>query len=115
MKIKFADTTHIICAYRLDNPIGPFQQEAIDDMDCGMGRSVLKILKQKELMQLCVFVVHYYGQIHLGRRRFEITEILTARVIKAWFVKQKRERKQSKRVHFQSSIASAMSSQDGDA
>ena len=37
MKIKFADASHIICAYRLDTPVGPFRQQVIDDNDHGMG------------------------------------------------------------------------------
>ena len=42
MKIKFADATHIICSYRLDNPVGPYRQQAIDDGDGESGTQGVK-------------------------------------------------------------------------
>ena len=87
LRIKFADATHIICSYRLDQPTGPYRQEAVDDGDWGMARSILKVLKQKDLTQMCVFVVRYFGNVHLGKRRFEIVESLADRVTQAWYRK----------------------------
>ena len=49
IKMKFADASHVLCAYRLDNPIGPYRQEGIDDNDIGIGRAMLQVLKKKDL------------------------------------------------------------------
>ena len=43
---------HIACAYRLDNPFEPYRQEAIDDGDHGVGREILKVLKDKEITHM---------------------------------------------------------------
>ena len=109
MKIKHADATHVSCAYRLEDPVGPYRQQAIDDNDFGVGRSILKIMKEKELTQRCVFVVCYYGDVHLGKRRFEIMETLTEGAVKAWNAKMVKKRNKTDRRNSQSSIASAKS------
>ena len=31
MKIKHGDATHVATAYRLENPVGPYNQEYLDD------------------------------------------------------------------------------------
>ena len=49
LRIKHADATHISCAYRLTDPTGPYRQEMIDDKDFGIGRSMMKILKEREI------------------------------------------------------------------
>ena len=70
LRIKYADATHISCAYHLQNPDGPTDQEAIDDGDYGIGRTILKSLKAKDCYELAVFVVRYYGNVHLGEMTF---------------------------------------------
>ena len=76
LKIKHADATHISCGYRLNDPIGPFRQEAIDDQDHGVRRLIVKCLHSEEAERIAVFIVCYYGGVHLDRRRFEIAEQL---------------------------------------
>ena len=80
-KIKFPDATHISCAYRLGNPFGPYCQQAIDDGDIGIGRSILSALKAKEITEMGVFIIRFYGGTHLAKRRFEIAEFLTEKVV----------------------------------
>ena len=77
MKIKYADSTHISCAYRLKNPVGLCRQGFIDGDEFGQGRNILNTIKQKEMEEVCVYVVRYYGGTHLGARRFEIARDLT--------------------------------------
>ena len=109
MRVKFADATHISCAYRLDNPIGPYRQQAIDDGDYGVARSMLKILKQNDVSCAGVFLVRFYGGIQLGKRRFQIAEQLTEKAMQAFRVKLADQRRKTKRQNSQSSISSVVS------
>ena len=109
MRIKHAGATHVICAYRLDNPIGPYRQQAVDDGDFGLGRAALKVLKKKEIVNTCIFIVRYYGGTHLGKRRFEITEDLTEKAIRSLTHKLIGARRKSQRQLSQSSVTSALS------
>ena len=109
IKTKFADATHVSCTYRLENPTGPYRQQAIDDGDAGVGRSILKILKKNELEHIGVFVVRFYGKVHLGKRRFEIAEQLTEGACKSYNNKLVQDRPKSKRQISQTSISSVLS------
>ena len=97
LKVKHADATHVSCAYRLQNPVGPYRQEAVDDNDIGIGRAMLKKIKEKEMSEIAIFVVRYYGGVHLGKRRFEIAEYLTERTVQAIISKDLQKRKRSQR------------------
>ena len=66
VRIKHADATHVSCAYQLKNPCGPFRQESIDDKDYGVGRTILKTMKEEEIEETAVYIVRYYGKVHLG-------------------------------------------------
>ena len=109
IKIKNADASHIICVYRLENPIGPYHQQAIDDGDHGMGRAALKVLKKKEAVNICVFIVRNYGMQHLGKRRLEIVEFLAERALQKHIAKAASAKKRGQRINSQSSITSALS------
>ena len=115
IRVKHADALHISCGYRLDNPIGPYRQEAVDDRDCGMGRAILRSLKEQETNEMAVFIVRYYSGVHLGKRRFEIVEQLTGGVMQAWNTKQMKRLQRTQRQNSQTSllsIASTVESQD---
>ena len=119
LKIKHADATHVSCAYRLQNPIGPYWQEAVDDGDIGIGRAMLKTMKTKDITEMAVFVVRYYGGVHLGKRCFEIASFLTEKASKAWYSKRQQRKSRSARQISQTSIMTAgsideMESQDED-
>ena len=108
VRIKHADATHISAAYRLENPIGPYRQEAIDHGDYGVGRSLLNVLKTKEIEHLGVFLVRYYGNVQLGKRRFEIAEQMAEAAVRVWFTRLAKT-KRSQRQNSQASIASTIS------
>ena len=115
LRIKHADALHISCGYRLENPIGPYRQEAVDDKDCGMGRAILRVLKSKEITEMAVFTVRYFSGVHLGKRRFEIIEQITEGAVQAWNTKQLKQRQRSQRQNSQTSlmsVASTIDSQD---
>lgn len=72
VKMKYADATHISCAYRLPGANTPINQDYVDDGEIGCGRTILKAIKDQGLMNVAVFIMRYYGGIHLGPKRFEI-------------------------------------------
>ena len=44
MRTKYRDGTHIMCAYRLNDPRGPYNQNSADNREYGAGRTLLKYL-----------------------------------------------------------------------
>ena len=112
LKIKHADATHISLGYRLNNPMGPFRQEAVEDKDYGIGRSILDVLKKKEITETAVFIVRYYGGIHLGKRRFEIVEQLVEKGIQTLMTKTTKRRARTQRQNSEESLRSVTSNLD---
>ncbi len=57
--------THICYAYKLTSP---FAEKAVDDGEPGgtAGRPILNVLQKKNLSNICVFIVRYFGGIKLG-------------------------------------------------
>lgn len=83
LKIKYADASHITSAHRLSPPNGPYNQEAMDDGEHGMGRVLLKLLQEQKVTNVAVFVLRYYGGTHIGSARFDIARQLATKAIKA--------------------------------
>ena len=88
MHLKYADATHISCAYRLRSPQLDREQGYEDDGETGQGRAILKAIKDRSMLEICVFVVRYYGGKHLGSRCYEIARDLTYVGIRAYKVAQ---------------------------
>lgn len=87
LKIKYADASHISSAYRLAPPNGPFNQEASDDGEHGMGRFLLKLLQEGNATNVAVFVLRYFGGVHIGPMRFDIARELATKALRkasAW-------------------------------
>lgn len=82
LKIKYADASHISSAYRLDPPNGPLNQEADDDGEYGMGRFLLRLLQEGKAVNVAVFILRYYGGVHIGSKRFEIARLLGKQALK---------------------------------
>ena len=57
--------THICYAYRLKTP---FAEKAVDDGEPSgtAGRPILNVLQKRDLQNVCVFIVRYFGGIKLG-------------------------------------------------
>lgn len=81
IKMKFADATHVSCAYRLPGANTPTNQDYVDDGEFGCGRTILKAIKDQQLMNVAVFVLRYYGGTHLGPQRFDIFRSLADQAI----------------------------------
>ena len=109
LKVKHADAMHISCVYQLENAIGPYRQEAIDDNDFGIGRTMLKVMKSKEIYEMAIFVVQYYGDVHLRCRHFEIAEFLTEKTIQSVFSKLTCRKRRTQRQNSEASIMSVAS------
>ena len=84
LRIKFADATHIVCAYRMEEAKGPYLQQAIDDGEIGGARRMLQQMQDRKVYSAAIFIIRYYGGQHLGKRRFEIYQNLTDTAIKTW-------------------------------
>ena len=113
MRLKYGDATHIMCAYRLAEPDGPFDQQAIDDGEYGGARRILDELTQKEAKNVAVFVARYHptDAVNLGLRHFDIIKDLARSAYKAHL-----DRMNKRRIwqHSQGSLASALSSADDE-
>lgn len=83
LKVKYADASHISSAHRFDPPQGPFNQEAHDDHEYGMGRTLLKILQENNMANAAVFVIRYFGGVHIGTVRFGIAKELASKALKS--------------------------------
>lgn len=81
LKIKYADASHISSAYRLAPADGPFNQEALDDGEHGMGRFLLKLMQEGSSMNTAVFLIRYYGGVHIGSLRFDIARTLATKAL----------------------------------
>lgn len=76
LRIKYADATHIISAFRLQNPNGPFNQESSDDGEFGGGRCLMSLLQENDLVDVAIFIIRYYGGKQLGTTRFDTMRAL---------------------------------------
>ena len=72
MRRMHGQATHVSCAYRLTQCIGPINQDAVDDGEHGAARNLLHYLKAQDLFNTVIFVVRYYGGAKLGPSRFQI-------------------------------------------
>ena len=96
----------MVCAYRLKGAYSYKNQDGIHDGEFSAGLKMLRILKDKEVEDLAVFIVHYSGATKLGVRHFEIYQQLTEQAaIK--MAKPKRSNRQ--RLDSQSSLTSLAS------
>lgn len=88
LKMKFADASHVACAYRLPGCNTPKNQDFVDDGEYGCGRSMLQALKEEQLLNVAIFIVRYFGGTHLGVRRFEIFRELSKTAIKELMIQR---------------------------
>ena len=65
LKVEHKKATHICYAYSLKSP---FLEKAVDDGEPGgtAGRPILSVIQKRKAVDVCVFVVRYFGGIKLG-------------------------------------------------
>lgn len=83
VRMKFADATHVSCAYRIPGHESYNLQDYVDDGEFGVGRAMLNVLKDEGTSNVVVFLIRYYGGIHLGPQRFEIFRDAAKEALKA--------------------------------
>ena len=72
LKVRLMHGTahHIACAYRFGTCRGPAEQDVVDDKEPSAGRAIMRYMKEAQVMNRVIFVVRYYGGVHLGQNRF---------------------------------------------
>ncbi len=65
LKAQHKKATHICYAYKIETP---FAEKAVDDGEPSgtAGRPILNVLQKKNVKNVCVFIVRYFGGIKLG-------------------------------------------------
>ena len=71
-KLKYADSTHVMMAYRLPGSNVAYDEGYQDDGEWGGGRRLLKILNEEDQLSVALFVIRKYGGKRLGTDRFEM-------------------------------------------
>ena len=83
MRYRYADTTHVMCAYRiLDEDIAN-SQDAIDGGELGASRKILNMMIDNLYGNCAVYVIRYHNGPNLGPQRFKIIEELAQKAIQA--------------------------------
>ncbi len=65
LKNEHKKCTHICYAYSLSSP---FLEKAVDDGEPSgtAGKPILSVIQKKQLKNVCIFVVRYFGGVKLG-------------------------------------------------
>ena len=74
LKRKYSLATHISVAYRLAGLNKAYDEDCQDDGEHVMGRRMLDQLIESNEINICVFMVRYYGGVHIGPKRFSIVK-----------------------------------------
>ena len=72
VKYRFADGTHLMCAYRILDEDVAHHQDAIDDGEFGAGRRLLQMMIDKSFNNRAVFVIRHHQGKNIGPVRFQI-------------------------------------------
>jgi putative IMPACT (imprinted ancient) family translation regulator len=67
---KYAKATHNIFAARVVED-GKIVERKSDDGETGAGMVILRLLRQHNLINVCVVVTRWYGGVHLNADRFK--------------------------------------------
>ena len=69
-----AGAEHNIWVYRIEKPDGSIREMSDDDKETGAGYRLLRILKDKELMNVMVTCTRWFGGKLIGPNRYEFIE-----------------------------------------
>lgn len=81
LRVRYPDASHIVSAFRLNPPNGPFNQEASDDGEHAGGRCILNVLEEQGVVDVAVFIIRFYGGTHIGAVRFDVIRKLSIRAL----------------------------------
>ena len=108
-KIKHGDATYISCAYHLEGAKGPFGQEGYNDKEHGVGRTILQVIKNKQVQNVAVYIIQYYGGVRLGPHRFKMLQEMMVNLILMYQRKSKERHQRVFLAGSQDSINSTLS------
>ncbi len=65
LRKEYKKATHICWACRISNP---FCERAVDDGEPSgtAGRPILSVLQKRDVQNVCIFIVRYFGGVKLG-------------------------------------------------
>ena len=81
MKYRFADATHVICAYKIMDPDIAHMHDCVDGSEIGAGRRILEMMIENNYNNIAVFVVRYHNGPNLGAVRFDIIKEVAKKAI----------------------------------
>ena len=70
-RLKYADATHVMMAYRLPGINKAYDEDYFDDEEYGGGRRLHRLLVDGNVFSAMLVVVRYFGQKLLGAKRFD--------------------------------------------
>lgn len=83
VRMKFAYASHIVCAYRLPGAEMHNLEDYADDGKFGAGRTILSVLKERQLKNIVVFMLRFFGGQHLGPVRYDAFRKVTTSALDA--------------------------------
>lgn len=95
LKSEFTQATHISCAFRLPGFQTHINQDYYDDGEWGCGRTMLKVLKKEQILNIAVFLIRFYGGKHLGTARFDVFREFTSEAINQLILSREKDGKTS--------------------
>ena len=82
LKKKYADISHIICAYKLADKTEILSNDCEDEGDHGAGRCLHKVLNSRGFANKALFlVIRNFGGIKLFKRRYKLFELVANQAI----------------------------------
>lgn len=94
VRMKFADATHIVCAYRIPGDQEHMLQDYADDGENGAGRALLGVLKDEGLMNAVIFMIRYYGGRNLGSARFDLFRKVAVSSVQALRIRLEKQKEE---------------------
>ena len=82
LRLQFPSSTHISAGYILDGSFTLRKVGSQDDGEYGMGRNILKTLKDNQVSGIAIFVRREYGGKRMGGKRFRVVRSLIEHKIK---------------------------------
>ena len=76
MRYRFADASHVMCAYRIIDTDVAHMQDGVDDGEIGAARRLIQMLGEQQFNNVAVYVIRYHSGVNIGPIRFKmITDI----------------------------------------
>lgn len=105
LRLMHGQATHIACAYSLQAGPVLHREGGCDDEEYGAARVLRGILADKQVNNVTVFLVRYYGGNKLGAARFDLMKQVVQDAITAWTVSLQAEQDPAKEEEWRKGLA----------